>query len=69
MIIVGPAYGRKYSDVDQILADWKANKDFRIEGNGPYMNKSDWKKYGNPLDYVSYMHGPHCVILEQGVLL
>lgn len=37
---VAPAYGRDYNSVDALLADWNANKDFKIL-SGPYINKSD----------------------------
>ena len=34
------AYGRTYNSQAAVLADWNANKDFRIPG-GPYLSKSD----------------------------
>lgn len=40
-----PAYGRDYTSKAKVLADWNANKDFRIATFGPdmgrYINKAD----------------------------
>ena len=40
-----PAYGRDYKSKAAVLADWNANKDFRIATFGPdmgrYINKAD----------------------------
>lgn len=40
-----PAYGRDYKSKAAVLADWNANKDFRIASYGPdmgrYINKAD----------------------------
>lgn len=40
-----PAYGRDYKSKTAMLADFNANKDFKI-ANGPYTNKSDLMKLG-----------------------
>ena len=65
MISVMPAYGRKYETADQVMEAWNADKDFKMV-EGPYINRSDWIKYGNRLDYVVYT--PFHVILENGVM-
>lgn len=65
MISIMPAYGRKYETEDQVLEAWNANKDFKMV-EGPYINRSDWIKYGNRMDYVVYR--PFHVILENGVM-
>ena len=44
-LILQPAYGRDYKSKKAVLADWNANKDFRIATFGPdcgrYINKDD----------------------------
>lgn len=54
IIYISGAYGRTYQTKEQVLKDWEDNKDFRIV-NGPYINKSDWLKYGNKLDTVCFI--------------
>lgn len=57
-VTVTPAYGRDYKSAKAALADWMANKDFRIATYGPddgrYINReqvpSSWKvniRYSN----------------------
>lgn len=36
-----PAYGRDYKNREAVLADWKAGKDFRIEGGGGMVGSRD----------------------------
>jgi hypothetical protein len=37
-----PAYGRRYSDWAEAIADWQAEKDFSINGfGGPYCSIRD----------------------------
>ena len=38
-----PAYGRDYKSKKEVLADWKAGKDFKIEdvAHGGYVNIND----------------------------
>lgn len=65
VIRVIPAYGRNYSNSNFVLDDWNANKDFVMLGQAnTYINKSDFKKYGNPLDSVIYSFGKITVPLE-----
>lgn len=33
---LAPAYGRDYKNQQEVLADWEANKDFRVNEGGPY---------------------------------
>ncbi len=42
-INVLPAYGRDYKNKDQIISDYKANKDFKVSdiSNKGYINKTD----------------------------
>lgn len=40
-LTVLPAYGRAYQSEEQIRSDYAANKDFKIVGGGPYINKQD----------------------------
>jgi len=40
-LILMPAYGRRYESNDEAMADWKAGKDFRIIGGGPYTSIRD----------------------------
>lgn len=57
-ILVRPAYGRKYSTKEQVLADWDANKDFvMMNHTSKYISKRDFAKYGNPLDRIIYFDG------------
>ena len=47
-VTVVPAYGRDYKSKKEVLADWEANKDFKIEcmahpNNGCYINLADTK--------------------------
>ena len=35
-----PAYGRVYTSKAAVIADWKANKDFRHAVTGQYLNRS-----------------------------
>ena len=45
ILTLQPAYGRDYKSKAAVLADWNANKDFRIASYGPdmgrYINKDD----------------------------
>jgi hypothetical protein len=36
-----PAYGRDYHSKAEVLADWNAGKDFRLEPSGQYINQDD----------------------------
>lgn len=67
MLHVYPAYGRTYQSAEKVIADWEANKDFKISA-GPYINKSDWKKYNKGLDSVVFMGPPIKLFLEYGCL-
>jgi hypothetical protein len=50
-LTVVPAYGRDYKSKKEAVADWEANKDFRIQDigagadDGRYVNKSDLAAY------------------------
>ncbi len=55
VVHVQPAYGRSYASEEEVLRDWDANKDFTING-GPYVNKSDWITYGNPMNNLVYFY-------------
>ncbi len=37
-LLLLPAYGRKYTDIPSMLADWDAGRDFKIH-RGPQTNK------------------------------
>jgi len=39
-VVLMPAYGRKYKNGIDALADWKAGKDFKVV-NGPYCSIRD----------------------------
>lgn len=54
MIYVTGAYGRRYFGPEDAKEDWEAGKDFRMV-DGPYINKSDWKKLAR-LDMVYFQH-------------
>jgi len=45
MLTLQPAYGRNYTSMKAVKADWDANKDFTIASFGPsmgrYINKQD----------------------------
>jgi hypothetical protein len=43
-LVVMPAYGRSYATSEQVIADWKSGKDFKVV-NGPYCSIRD-------LDYL-----------------
>lgn len=36
ILVLIPAYGRRYTTWEAAKADWEAGKDFKIEGGGPY---------------------------------
>lgn len=38
-IEVEPAFGRDYKSAKLMLADWNADKDFRLTSTGQYINK------------------------------
>lgn len=38
-----PAYGRDYKSKAAVMADWEADKDFRMEPQGCYVNKTQTK--------------------------
>jgi hypothetical protein len=67
MLQVKPAYGRIYQSAEEVITDWEANKDFKISG-GPYINKSDWKKYNKEFDSVIFTGPPIKLFLEYGFL-
>jgi len=50
-IILVPAYGRKYSTDEAILADYEAGKDFKIF-QGPYCSKRDFQGKKVNLMYI-----------------
>ena len=44
VLLLAPAYGRRYSGVETATADWNAGKDFQIwngERAGPYCSNRD----------------------------
>lgn len=43
-IIAVPAYGRQYSNAEEVKADWEAGKDFKSKTLGSYLNKQDAKE-------------------------
>jgi hypothetical protein len=49
LYLVG-AYGRQYDNQDLMIADWKAGKDFRLQG-GQYMSIREMQ-YTNDFDTV-----------------
>jgi len=59
-LLLFPAYGRKYATKDKALADWKAEKDFKIY-EGPYCSIRD-------IDLMSQMTDKILVKTEQGWL-
>ena len=40
MLLLVPAYGRKYKNKQEVLKDWYTGKDFKIV-NGPYCSVRD----------------------------
>ena len=40
-LVLIPAYGRRYKDIEAMNADWKAGKDFRAYGQGFYCSIRD----------------------------
>lgn len=44
MVTLSPAYGRVYETEVEVLNDWYAGKDFKIETNGPYTSIRDLKE-------------------------
>lgn len=54
--ILLPAYGRKYDTIDLMLADYKAGKDFIIEGLNSYCSIRDFNNTDNILTtiYLKY---------------
>jgi hypothetical protein len=42
-LILTPAYGRRYRSDEEVLADWRRGKDFKILG-GPYTSVRDFEK-------------------------
>lgn len=45
-IEVTPAYGRDYKNQTALLADWRADKDFREVTTGSYINRSGALRMG-----------------------
>lgn len=41
-----PAYGRDYKSQKEVKADWFADKDFRVEPEGFYINRLSAIKFG-----------------------
>ena len=67
IIVVKPAYGRVYENPNFARADWEPNKDFKIAGEGPYINRSDWLKYNKGLDSVIFSWRNLYVPFETGI--
>ena len=60
-----PAYGRVYTSKAAVIADWKANKDFRLETTGQYLNLSG-AEYYFPGDSFEIRYGKN---LEKVVII
>ena len=60
MIILQPAYGRKYKTVEEILTDWFDGKDFKIE-RGPYTSSRDYWDLTNQFGLVMLLLNNHLV--------
>ena len=60
-----PAYGRVYTSKAAVIADWKANKDFRHVVTGEYLNCSG-AAYHLPGDSFEIQYGRK---LEKVVIL
>ena len=64
-----PAYGRDYKSKAAVLADWEANKDFRIATfgahDGQYINKRDAGTLPNTTFQIRYKALAHiCQVSE-----
>lgn len=53
-LTIRPAYGRTYKTAEEVRKDWDANLDFFIVETQQYVNRTDFAKYGNPLDFLMY---------------
>lgn len=58
-LILMPAYGRRYRNNSDALADWNSGKDFRIVGGGPYCSIRD-------LDSLKRLHNNVLLHTDQG---
>lgn len=68
-IQVQPAYGRDYKSKAEVLADWKADKDFQCVGFGQhgYINRPDRDKYSpNDTIEVRYFKGQRVMMIQPG---
>ena len=48
--VLYPAYGRRYANLGEALADWNAGKDFQYGYGGPYCSNREVDIYENALD-------------------
>ena len=69
MIVVVPAYGRKYTRPLDVRADWEANLDFITQHEATtYINRSSFLEYGAyGVDSVMYIHDGVSLVLEDGI--
>ena len=56
MVILRPAYGRKYKTKKEMLDDWDGGKDFKILG-GPYCSIRDLKSLLDDFRLIEIQYG------------
>lgn len=61
MYLAKPAYGRKYNSKEELKADWKAGKDFKIL-NGPYFSIRDFEAMKKEAYIDRAIFGEACVV-------
>lgn len=54
-VFLVPAYGRSYNTREEVLQDWSAGKDFKIE-DGPYCSKHDVQQLYQEFGRVHIMY-------------
>ena len=62
-----PAYGKTYKTKEEVREAWDNNVTFKTY-NGPYLDKKNWKKYGSPLDSLTFCYGNLTVYIQTGIL-
>lgn len=64
MILIQPAYGRKYESIEAMEADWNAGKDFKIV-KGPYCSIRDLELLHNMNHDVALVNGAVIKIVKK----
>lgn len=63
-LYVVPAYGREYDTPEEAIADWKAEKDFKVARGGPYCSIRDLKLIKSEYSVIVACCGSFTCILE-----